>query len=111
LHLISYKCYLNGSNFYFVIGLTGIHIERYLGGEAEFKTAINRITVDFGSFSHSSTTTTSPSLLQFDPNRTQAPGREPLPSCEGCGLNEQTIATTVTASNDEPPAYRAPPLC
>ena len=38
--------------------------------------------------SHSSTTTTSPSLPQFNPNRTQPPGREPLPSVEGCGLKK-----------------------
>jgi len=48
---MSSQCYLYSYAFYFIIGLTGIYIERYLGGGAEFKAAINRITVDFGSFS------------------------------------------------------------
>jgi len=51
------KCYLNSPNFYSIIGLTGIYIECYLCGEAEFKAAINRITVDFGSSSQFTTTT------------------------------------------------------
>ena len=45
---MSSQCYLYNYAFHFIIGLTGIYIERYLGGGAEFKAAI---TVDFGSFS------------------------------------------------------------
>ena len=69
-----------------------------MGGGAEFKPAINHITVDFGSFL---TFLHYHHLAQFDPNRTQPPSREPLPSCERCGLNKQTTASTITASNNE----------
>jgi len=46
LDLISSKCYLNSTNFYFIIGVKCIYIERYLGGGAEFQNDINHITVD-----------------------------------------------------------------
>lgn len=81
------ECHLNSSNFYFIIGPTGIYIKHYLCGGAEFKAIINRIMVDFGSSSHSPPPPPSP--LQLPLNHMQWPGDKPLPSCEGCGLNPQ----------------------
>jgi hypothetical protein len=48
----------------------------------------------------------SPSPPRFAPNHTQRPGREPLPSFEGCGLNKQRIGSL----RSEDAAARAPPL-
>jgi hypothetical protein len=41
---------LNSTIFYFIIGVISAYIKHYFGGQAEFETAINHITVDFGSF-------------------------------------------------------------
>ena len=93
--LLSTKYLLKNANFYSTIGLMNVHIERYLRGGAEFKPAINCIMV------HSLSVLHYHHLSQVNPNHTQPPGCEPLPSCEGCELNKQTTATTITASNDE----------
>ena len=95
LDLLSTKYLLKNAIFYSTIGLMNVHIEHYLWGGAEFKPAINHITVHSLSFLHYH------HLSQVDPNHTQPPSCEPLPSCEGYELNKQTIATTVTASNNE----------
>ena len=63
------------------------------GGQAEFESDINCITVDipFVVF-HYSSTTTLPSPPQFAADHMQTHGHKPLPSTEGCGLKNNATS-------------------
>ena len=75
-----------------------VHIKRYLWGRAEFETNINRITVDMCILSflhhHLSTTILALVLALAAASLACQSGDEPLPSIEGCGLDQNRLGSS-----------------
>ena len=108
---MSSKCYLNIPNFCFIIAQTRIYIEHYLwGGRAEFKAAINRITVDFGSFSLIPPPPPHPHSANLTPTTPNHLVASPSPHLRDVGstINILECAKWTTAAPTPPPRGHRP---
>jgi len=110
LDLISLKWYLNSSTFCFIIGQLGIYIERYLGGGAEFKNNINRITVDIPLIPPPLPSSPPPSPPQFARNH---PETSPSPLLRDVGwfFTAACALATPPHSQDPPVPLPSPEGC